>query len=479
MPKSTEMMANFKKEYDLDISIEEVEKSLKSFRYLNDFMNEKTNFESKSTTYVHTLANLLHHYLENKLSPMYYRRSLDLTDVNVEKFINDFEKIMAKRRDEHDLTISQEPFGGLGSKLYDQLLPQFQSLNKPVADLWTKSILEGKVDPMDLKTDTEQIFNDMKDKKPPLKETEERTLELAVLTYKAMNQVYQKRTLWKAAPWNWRQWYREAKYINKLGEQLKTYRNNGLPIDKIEQKYSTPHLKNIGDKLVAAKHAAAQVEANELNRKAEEKKQELANQKVTATENLKQVTADPTFKDKFIDDVVKDLPQTQSSDSMKKDILSMAFNNMVNTMKIQNANFDDEFGDPKKYVVNGAKAIFKNAYISANTFGCKNREECLAVAQIITDKVMQKLSPAAVDQTYAMFANGYALKHAEEFNNALGAGNKVDDAEVANVFANARKLYGELTREPFVLEEFLNVRDNDVVEPVKQNDNVKDISIQK
>ena len=81
---------------------------------------------------------------------------------------------------------------------------------------------------------------------------------------------------------------------------------------------------------------------------------------------------------------------------------------------------------------------------------------------------MQKLSPAAVDQKYAEFANGYALRHAEEFNNALGNENKVSDEEVTKVFAEASKIYGELTREPFVPEEFTQNLDNNALEPIKQ-----------
>ena len=466
MSKATTMMENFKRKYELDLSIEEVEANLKSIKRSNDALTQK---------YVYTLANLLHSYLEKKLSPLYYRRSLDLTDVNVEEFINDFEKIMEERRDENDTAISQEPFAGLGSKLYDQLIPLLQSLNKPITELWTNSILAGKIDPMDLKHNTDHTFSEMREKKPPLTNVEERTLELSVLTHKAMTQVYEKRgALWRVAPWHWRQWYREAKYIDKLAEQLQTYSQNGLPIEKIKQKYATSHIEKINEKLTNAKNAAAKIEVEELSRKAEEKKQELANKKVAAAENLKQVTADPTFKDRFIDDIVKSLPQTQFTDSMKRDMLSMAYNNIVNTMKIQNLSFDNDFDDPKKHVVAGAKATFKSAYALAKSFGAKSREEHLAIAQIITDKVMQNLSPATVDQKYVEFTNGYALSHAEEFNNALGNENKVGDEEVEQVFANASKVYGKLTREPIIPKELNENLDDRVVEPINQNSKVKD-----
>ena len=57
MPKSTAMMENFKKEYALDLTFEQVESTLKSFKLLNDFLPEKTNYESKTTVYEYDESN--------------------------------------------------------------------------------------------------------------------------------------------------------------------------------------------------------------------------------------------------------------------------------------------------------------------------------------------------------------------------------------------------------------------------------------
>ena len=70
--------------------------------------------------------------------------------------------------------------------------------------------------------------------------------------------------------------------------------------------------------------------------------------------------------------------------------------------------------------------------------------ERFVAAQIITDKMMQKLSPAAFyEKEYGEFANGYILNHAQEVNSKLSAKEQIPETQLEN----AKQLYSELVPE--------------------------------
>lgn len=476
MPSSTEKIQEFSRNYNLDVTIDQVESTLGAFKYLNDFLNERTDLTSESSKYVNVLATLLNKYLKNDLSPLYYRASYDTSEVDVFKFIEDYEKVMAVRRENGVDGVHKEPYAGLGAgKIYEEMIKRTQGLNKPLAELWTKSVHKGEVDPMELKNKTEAIFEQLRDKDAPLSKTDEKGLEFAVMALKTMNRVYRERRLWRVVPWHWRTWYREAKYMNKLSEQIQTYRQKNFPVQAIEDKYAAPVLKGLHDKLSEARVASDKA-ATEAKAQIERERIENENKTIKAMENFKQVTADPAFNDKLIDDMVKKLPQTQFSDFMMKNTLSMAIkSSFLDVMRNHNMRFDDEAENPKQHLTAGAKAVFKNAFVLAKTFGYNTPKDRLAVAQIMTDKVMQKLSPAATDpKEYGDFANGYALRHAEEFNDVLGA-DKISAEDLEKVFAEANKRYGDLTREPVAINEFANVSKDNVSAPVEKEPDVKNL----
>ena len=479
----SKMMEDFRKDYDLDVTIMNVESSLGSFKYLNDFLDETTDFVSERSKYVNTLSTLFNKYIEKKLSPLYYRKSYDLSDVDVVEFINRFEEIRSVRHENNVDGVHPEPFAGLGPKIFDELIERTKKFNKPIVEMWTKRILDNIDDTELLQQTTNAVFDELREAKPPLSNTQERTLEIAVIAHKAMQQVNSKRSfLWRWVPWHWSRAKREENYLKELSEQIDTYTKNGLPVKAIEDKYSTPKIENIHNKLAAARDKAIKADREERERQIEDAKKEMENKKVKALDNLNKVTADPAFKDKFLDDIVKALPKnTMFSDEMKKNTLDMSYKNFfVNTMKICNMNFDEEFSDPKPHLINGAKQVFKNAYSLANMFGCESKEQCLAAAQIITDKVMEKLSPVAVDsKTYGSFANGYALKNAEEFNNALDADKRIDGEKVAEVFAAASKVYADMTRERVFIKDIESNSKEKISEPINSNVKAKESQINK
>jgi hypothetical protein len=211
----------------------------------------------------------------------------------------------------------------------------------------------------------------------------------------------------------------------------------------------------------------------ELQAKVNEAKMPESSAKSSVVAYVSKITSEPDFKENFINKMLAALPKSNVTDFIKQNTMNMAFDTyFINTIKMHNSNFDEELSEPQKHVAAGAKAIFKNAFIATKMFGYMKPEEHLAAAQIITDMVMKNLSPAAIHpEKYGEYANGYAFKHAEEFNQALGDGNKISDNSVNEVYSNASKLYGELTREIVPLPDLDNVQNVIVSQPLNQPPN--------
>jgi hypothetical protein len=125
----------------------------------------------------------------------------------------------------------------------------------------------------------------------------------------------------------------------------------------------------------------------------------------------------------------------------------------VDTIQKHNKNFGNAEEDPGECVLSGFKAVFKRSYIMAETLGYRNPAERLVAAQIMADKVMTKLSPAAYDDKYAEFANGYAMKNTEECKEALGSLFETGDFSETELFEAANKGYSDYQREGINVEE--------------------------
>ena len=338
--KASNLMKKFKDTYGLDVTIEQVEESLGSFKYLNDFLNVTTDYQSDRAKYVNTLSVLLNKYLETKLSPLYYRRSLDLTDTDVVGLINAFEQIREARHDYNAPGVHSEPYAGYGAKIYDEMIKRTQSLNKPLEEIWADRILKDLDDPMQLQNETDNVSKILENAKQPLTNVQKRNLTQAVITHKAMQLASKKRsTLWKIAPWHWRRMYRESKYMNKLSEQINAYRGK-FPVAEIEKEYATPSIKRIHNILNEAGKAAAEAEKQALQDKIRDKELEKSTMKVKALDNLNRVNSNPAFKDELINDIVKLLPPSQSSNPILRYLINLAYtSSFIGHIKTNNMAF--------------------------------------------------------------------------------------------------------------------------------------------
>lgn len=457
----------FQDRYDLKLTVEQAEANPGAFKFLNDFLSTQTNFTAKGQKYFSVLMQFLGKHIEDRMNPNFgfYQ---ELNDIDVVEFIQDYESLREAQHYDHTPMEPRKPYLGLDSELFTAVSECLKNLNKPLAKLWSERVMNGQIDYLSLKETTKFAHEKLINSNAPLDRVNEKYLETAVMAHETMKEVRKQRGFgWRIQPWNWRRLYREYKYRNLLASQIAEYKKKNFPVDKITERHTHPAMDMAIKSLEAYKNGQL---TEELQAKANEAKMPESSVKSSVVAYVSKITSEPDFKENFINKMLAALPKSNVTDFIKQNTMNMAFDTyFINTIKMHNSNFDEELSEPQKHVAAGAKAIFKNAFIATKMFGYMKPEEHLAAAQIITDMVMKKLSPAAIHpEKYGEYANGYAFKHAEEFNQALGDGNKISDNSVNEVFSNASKLYGELTREIVPLPDLDNVQNVIVSQPLNQ-----------
>jgi flagellar biosynthesis/type III secretory pathway protein FliH len=197
--------------------------------------------------------------------------------------------------------------------------------------------------------------------------------------------------------------------------------------------------------------------------------------------------AEPDFKKNFTNEVIEALPKNNTIEAnMQKAIFTgMLESSFIDKIQQFNQKFDEQEVKTEEHIIEGAKEVFKKAYTAAKALGYNQAIERLTVAQLLTDKIMQKCSPVALEpETYAQFANGYVLKNASELLKdveAIQAENEdmFKDNEREITFQKAGKAYDDMNREKLEIID-VNVPVNEqVVPPVQSAPSIKATSIDK
>jgi hypothetical protein len=275
---------------------------------------------------------------------------------------------------------------------------------------------------------------------------------------------------------NFSQWRAEKAYLKYLTQQLESCKNNGLPVDEYTANCSTPILKTAREKSQADVQAMSIgehhinvldpskvlngqkkvlkmiQEEEEIARKTQEEEEakKLAQQKekfkdvnevkpsISAMDKLKEITSAPNFAQSFTNELMEGLPDCGPNAKM---FVSVQLTGYKLKIEKHAKAFDEAESNFKIHLHNCAKAVFQQSFMLTDLLGIKGDVDRIVTAQIITDKVMKMMSPVTVDpKAFGEFANGYAFKHAEEFNECLQ--NSGVKENVQDVYEQAQQKYG-------------------------------------
>ena len=461
---SVEKMSQFRAKYNITETFEEMDLSTRKFKYLDNFLFEKDSKNSLKKEFAKGLLFMLDGYIDGLLMPGVNGKAYNTDAFDIKEFIREFEDAMVTKHQETNPNVERKKYAGNGIKMLDTIVERLNFHNKSLYTLWVDRIKTAKFDIPKVRAVTDNIYQNTKDKASL---ADDKEVETTVMMYKAMEQAYGKRSIgWKLT--HWIRWYQEATYLDKLKEQVREFQGKGVNVNAIIERNS----RNIvGEETFKAMADVKRVNQEKIENKKIEK--ELL-EKNSVVGKVKTIVASPDFKKNFVDGLVSSLPETSTSQNMQKALLLSSFDvNFVKVIQESNQKFDEQEVKTEEHILAGTKKIFNNAYTMASALGYKEGAQRLAVAQVITDKFMKKLSPATFEmEKYSKFANGYALNNPEEFikdmpSVAPANGTENMENERQATFEKASQVYNEMTRTKVEVVEIDSVNNNKVVPPVK------------
>ena len=347
--------------------------------------------------------------------------------------------------------------------------------------------------------------------------------EATANAYEAMKKIVASRSgWWRFWIWNWNQDRKEQEYLKQLEAQVKAINEKfdnvvdnviaerkAVPISDFAQELEREMQDEMAAALDAKKErfeenlkAQFDKEAKEIERQKEEKEErkrdeelererqeELKKEEEERQERLKkeeeeraqkeqekqdkiargltlevkfeEITSAENFKEEMLDELMKDLPELAGfTKEIQKKFLDNPFDSiLMKSVKEELAKFT-EGADKQAQMREMAKVMFVTSYKVLEKIGyLANSTDRLVSAQIMTDKIMSKLSPAAMEpDKYTAVEKGYFLAHPVTTNEFLPNEYKMGEEFLNDSYAKANKTYGELTGNVQEIQEFAEVK---------------------
>ena len=456
MGKYEQAYAEFTAKYDLNLNIQKEYDGANRISSIDDFSMDTSPARKAQNVYISTLSSALTDYISKKVK-MESGKSYDLSDFNIVDFINEFDKVMeAIRSDEAEeektnythRKLEGLPMGRVAKDAWTRVAAGF---NKPLHEIWAGQIRKGTLTPENLKSVTDgsiRMLDDMIAGNMNYSDAANKDLANVVMAKNAMAEAINKRS-WLSwlNPLNWGPNRRENAYLKALNEKINTYRQNNFPVDNVVPAECSSNMLGKAlselEKTYGAINQPAQPAqtAAKPEKKKEAKAQKKAEPKKKANkkEAVKPISAqlEEVIANKFdspvFDDLYEYIKEVSGVDlGARKQILRVNSGTAFNPIVQLNKDFEDperkdlvSYGgmdagtssrkvrDSENTVKEMAKTCFKFFYDNSTlTLGVtKGSEKSIAVAQTITNYVMNKFSPAKTEpEKYGKYADNYVLK---------------------------------------------------------------------
>ncbi|MBO5737142.1 MAG: hypothetical protein J6S04_04965 [Clostridia bacterium] len=508
-------LAEFQKNYGVEVNFDqlarEVDASIR-FRRVNNFFSFRRSREvtPEKDNYFTGLMILLKRHVNTQVHISEDRgAAYTMREFDIAKFIYDYEELVGLHNQATN-GAERQPLAGITEKtLLKNVVRNSASVDKPMYMFWAERMAKGEMSMETLRNITNNASGALRNKTNWTGENDlgddGRSLTNVVMAQQAMRALNNKRGfIWILR--NFSQWRQEKAYLAELNEQIQRYRKNGLPVEGYIEGCNTTILNTAREKsqrnvqmmekgeypgslLDPKKYQSPRKmfeiieemnkKDNELlmgNNQKEEKKDIIKenNAKQTkeekpsikAEEKYNEITSAPDFKENFKKELLDIIPNANSNQFAKLFVETTMTGLKVKLPKFAQA-FDQAESNFKEHLHNCAKAVFQEGIMLMSMLGIQDDVERILTAQIITDKVMKTLSPVIVNpEAYDEFANGYAFKHVDEFNEYL-KNSKVTE-NVQDVYEQAQQKY---SRTNISLEDELK-HNEDIVPAVKKEANV-------
>lgn len=284
MPNSTELMKNFQNDYGFTKSFDELVNEgdvlLTKLRAVNRFGQKEPNRSPEQKKYMNGLFYMLSIVIDKRINPSEQEKEYNLRDLDVVKFIDEYEKIMVAKHAESNTFKAREPYEGIGIEVMKMATRNMQTFNKPLANVWADRIRREKFDIDKMRSLTDGIYQRVAANKDYINEGRS-SVETAVIMHEALKGAINNRTIGMYfQPRNWWRFGKEYFYEKALNKQIKEYKelDENIVTDtlrKYEEPMSNAHesLNDVKTELENKENEASAKKINNLTRKKELVKQ--------------------------------------------------------------------------------------------------------------------------------------------------------------------------------------------------------------
>lgn len=438
----------------------------KKFKGLDlNFFDRQKRKAQRAILYHRTVATVLMETLKNgsKINETGYYA---LPDLDMTKFLDDFEEIMKLRQEETEYDRVRKPFEGINQeKLFNHLVDLTKRYDRSLSEIWADSILKEEMTIAQMKAITDRTYSEIKKIDPnnmSLGDTKKLgSFHTALIT---IERVREKRGAW----WKFRHPLlngAEKAYHRQLLLAQTEFTARGLSLAQAWLEHDTSPMEKVYKTIELARNRKnmdeSEKQMQENMQEQEQRRREISN----VHEKLQPLLTDLSVHEKISEEIVKALPRCRWEKPLQKNMLSsILMKTILQDAQSANEDFDVAVSNgrsPEAQMVENVRAVFQKAYANVATLGYMDVSAQLVAAQVITDVVLKNMSPAAFDEKkYAEFTNGYVLKHATEFSDITD----MDGSEPAYVVAKEK--YNEMQREKIEVSEVNVIANEPVVAPV-------------
>ena len=474
-------LENFKQQWNLSAyNLNEVARNVQALRFADSFLTGASPDNSPAGQYVKWFSRTLSIYFSTNTTPNEYGRYVSSFDAQA--FYDSFKALVQAKYDT-DAQENGEVQLQVGEVVTDDLKPAIQNAianckrnyKKPLPTLWQENLKQGYLALDTLKTITDNSYDALGNALDYAEDELDARLTNLVAAREAMQQLRESRSgvwgwLWKVI-FNREQNRQEKEYLQDLNDK----------INELSGRYNIEaKVADLTGKTILGVEVKAATKARETQ--TTEPVVGIVVGKVNA------MLAEPDFKKDFTNEVIEALPKNNTIEAnMQKAIFTgMLESSFIDKIQQFNQKFDEQEVKTEEHIIAGAKEVFKKAYTAAKALGYNQAIERLTVAQLLTDKIMQKCSPVALEsEAYAQFANGYVLKHADELLNDVETIHAESEDEFKDnareiTFQKAGKAYDDMNREKLEIIDANASVNEQIVPPVQKNaPSINAISIDK
>lgn len=450
----------FNETYHVRFDIEGMESDVLKFAKTDDdFMFESVDDEvAYKENYYDVMKRLLRSSL-NARTKISAEGKYSLDDFNVVRFLHDYEDLMAQKNAESKEPRDRAPFENTKfNDLLDRAKGITQPYNQSVYGIWADKIADAKdkFSFRDLRAVTDRAINAIEASLDGGNDTYKRSdLVNVVYAKAAMEKVRESRTGWWKF-WNLLENYREYRYLEDLSKKVTEYRESLYPVNEILENAPQEILKNAYENPTASKDGVEQAAGQ---------RRQLTN----VEEKMKEVIKEPATKDSLTEEILKSLPEGGFPDALKENFLkTQILPQMMDKMQECNRDFDrvieNRLMTPETQMLYVVEKMYDKVFPMSVTLGYTDEKDQILAAQVITDAVLKKLSPVALDpEKLGQFADGYVVNNANAYSNITGF--RADDPAMTE----ARQAFNAMKVDKVEVPEAADVSNAPMVQPIQNS----------